>query len=249
MKKLILGLFVALMGLPALAGGIGDMTPAERTTFRAEVRAYLLDNPEVLMEAINILDARQQAAKAQGDTDLVATNAKDIFNDGYSFVGGNPEGDITLVEFQDYRCTYCRRAHNELKELIKSDGNIRFISKEFPILGNASTISSRMAIATLIKYGPDAYEKLGDFLVTFNGKMTKTAVRAILAKFGEDPEMIVKFMDDPQVTATITNTNALAKRLQITGTPTFVLGGQMLRGYVPLASMKKLVADARTRLN
>ncbi len=249
MKNLILTLFLTLLGMPASAAGLTDMTAAERTAFRAEVRAYLLDNPEVLMEALQVLDQRQKAAKAQGDADLVATNAHAIFNDGFSYVGGNPKGDITLVEFQDYRCTYCRRAHNEVKELVKSDGRIRFVLKEFPILGQNSTISSRMAVATLIKAGPAAYVRLTDFLITFNGTLNKPTIRAILKKFKIDADVVMNFMDSPEVSARIAKTHALALRLQISGTPTFVLGGQMLRGYVPLATMRKLVAAARERTN
>ena len=249
MKKLILTLFLAVFSLPAVAAGISDMTPAERQAFRSEVRAYLLDNPEVLVEALQILDKRQQAAKAKGDTDLVSTNAKAVFHDGFSYSGGNPDGNITLVEFQDYRCTYCRRAHDEVKELVKSDGNIRLVVKEFPILGKQSTISSRMAIATLIKAGPAAYIRLADFLITFNGSLSKPAIRAILTKFKIDADAVMAIMDSPEVTARIAKTRALGQRLQISGTPTFVLGGQMLRGYVPLSGMRKLVAAARERTN
>ena len=108
------------------------------------MQAYLLENPEVLVEAMDVLNARQAAADAQNDATLVKTNADAIFNDPASWVGGNPEGDITLVEFTDYRCGYCRKAYDEVAELVKSDGNIRFIVKEFPILGEASLTSAAL---------------------------------------------------------------------------------------------------------
>src|SRR5690554_6664573 len=122
---------LALLSLtaPAQAFDITDMSDAERSALRAEIRAYLLDNPEVIMEAVEVLEQRQAEAQARCDVDLVRINAEAIFNDGHSWVGGNPEGDITLVEFTDYRCGFCRRAHDDLTQLLELDGNIRFIVK------------------------------------------------------------------------------------------------------------------------
>jgi protein-disulfide isomerase len=226
-----------------------DMSAPERKAFRSEVRAYLLENPEVLMEAIQVLEQRQQQAQVKNDTDLVAAIADDVFNDGFSYVGGNPDGDVTLVEYVDYRCAFCRKAHFELQELLETDGNIRFIVKEFPILGEQSTISSRLAIATLHKAGPEAYHELGNFLITFNGNLTEPTIRAVLEKQGLNADEIMAYMDDPAVSGQIAAVNRQAASLQITGTPTFVLGGDMLRGYVPLADMRDLVAQVREARN
>ncbi|NOX73692.1 MAG: DsbA family protein [Alphaproteobacteria bacterium] len=226
-----------------------DMSPAERKAFRSEVRAYLLENPEVLMEAIQVLEQRQQQAQVKNDTDLVTAIADDVYNDGFSYVGGNPDGDVVLVEYVDYRCAFCRKAHFELQELLETDGNIRFIVKEFPILGEQSTISSRLAIATLHKAGPEAYHELGNFLITFNGNLTEPTIRAVLEKQGLNADEIMAYMDDPAVLGQIAAVNRQAASLQITGTPTFVLGGDMLRGYVPLADMRDLVAQVREARN
>ena len=97
------------------------------------------------MEAVQILEDRQAAQEAEAGAGMIATNAEALFDDGYSYIGGNPEGDVTLVEFLDYRCGYCKRAHPEVAELLAGDGNIRLIVKEFPILGEESTLSSRFA--------------------------------------------------------------------------------------------------------
>jgi len=222
-----------------------EMTADARTAFRREVRAYLMDSPEVLMEAISVLQTRQADEKTKGDKNLVADNADAIFKDGYSWVGGNPDGDVTLVEFMDYRCAYCRRAHPEVAELLSSDGNIRFIRKEFPILGKQSTISSKLAVATLLKAGPEAYAKLSDFLIAFNGNLTPPVMKGILAKFEIEADPVLAYMDSDEVTGVIAKNHALATTLQINGTPTFVLGTELMRGYVPLASMKKMVKSLR----
>jgi len=230
---------------PVSATNLNAMTDPERAAFRAEVRAYLLENPEVLMEAISILDQRQASQKAADDVALVTTNAADLFHDGFSWVGGNPNGDVTLVEFRDYRCAYCRKAHDEVAELVKSDGNIRFIIKEFPILGEQSTASSRFAIATQQLAGQDAYEKVAERLIKFRGKVTNTTLGKLADKYGLDGKAIIARMNSPKVDAVINANHALGQRLQISGTPTFVLGDQMLRGYVPLAGMRTLVSQVR----
>ncbi|MBC7141234.1 MAG: DsbA family protein [Rhodobacteraceae bacterium] len=238
--------FMALLASPAAAFDVSAMSEAERTAFRAEIRAYLLENPEVLSEAIEVLQSRQAEAAAQGDLDLVKANAGDLFEDGYSFVGGNPDGSLTIVEFIDYRCGYCRKAHADVKELVSSDGDIRYIVKEFPILGDQSVIASRFAIATLHVAGKEAYEKVNaGFYESFRGDVTEETLIAFATELGLDSAAIMARMDAPEVTRVIEDNHLLAQRMQISGTPTFVMGEQMLRGYAPLDTMREIVAEER----
>lgn len=236
----------AMLATPAAAFDMTQMTDAERAAFRAEVRAYLLDNPEVLAEAINELQNRQAEAAANADVELVKANAEDLFNDGYSFVGGNPEGSLTIVEFLDYRCGYCKKAHAEVAELVSSDGDIRYIVKEFPILGEQSVVASRFAIAALRTLGRDAYEKINaGFYESFRGDVTPETLAAFATDLGLDSAAIFAQMDAPEVTKIIEENHRLAQRMQVSGTPTFVMGGQMLRGYAPLQTMREIVAAER----
>jgi len=197
------------------------------------------------MQAVEILQQREQQQQVQADIDLVTTHADAIFNDGYSFVGGNPDGDITLVEFLDYRCGYCKRAHGEVAELLESDGNIKWIVKELPILGDASVIASRFAIAVKQVAGGDSYHAVADALMAFQGDITLPALRRLGSTFGLDMDAVEARMDSPEVTAEIEQTRALAGLLQISGTPTFVMQDELLRGYLPLDQMQALVADKR----
>jgi protein-disulfide isomerase len=229
------------LALPAAA----EMTAAEREAFRAEVRAYLLENPEVLMEAIGILEERQAADAAAKDDQLVADNAAAIFDDGQSWTGGNAQGDITVVEFIDYRCGYCRKAWAETEELIASDGNIRRVIKEFPILGEESDLSSRFAIATLQLAGPEAYKRAHDALINLRGEATTETLSRLALDLGLDAGAVMARMGAPEVTAVIQANHALAQTLAISGTPTFVVQGTMVRGYVPLDGMRGIVADQR----
>ncbi len=239
------GLSLALLAGPALALDLGSLSEAERAAFRAEVRAYLLDNPEVIIEAVNQLEARKAEAQASADFDLVKVNAEEIFNDGYSWIGGNPEGDITLVEFLDYRCGYCRKAMPEVAKLLETDGNIRLIVKEFPILGEESMISSRFAVATRQVAGDDAYSKVHDALMEMTGEMNDVALRRLAEGLGLDADPILARMDSDEVTDEIARTRALAQRLQISGTPTFVLQDELLRGYLPADQLAQIVAEKR----
>ncbi len=240
----------ALLGLslitgPAQALDLNAMSDAEKEQFGQQVREYLLENPEVIIEAINILEQRNALAEAQADQELVAANSDELFNDGYSWVGGNPDGDLTLVEFMDYRCGYCRRAVPEVAELLSEDGNIRLIIKEFPILGDASVMSSRFAIATKHVAGDDAYKQVHDALMEFGGEPTEVTLRRISDGLGLDSDAIIEAMNSDQVTDEINQTRELARRMNISGTPSFVLGTEMLRGYLTADQMIEIANVVR----
>lgn len=245
MQKFLAAAAFSALALPAQAFDITAMTDQERAAFRAEVRAYLLENPEVILEAYQVYEQRQAVAEAQRDQQMVQANSEEIFNDGYSWVGGNPDGDITMVEFIDYRCGYCRKAHDEVKQLLESDGNIRFIIKEFPILGDESVLASRFAIATKMVAGDAAYDKIKDALIVFRGKINEKSLSRLANTLGLDGDAIAAKMDSNEVNQAIGKNHLLAQKLGISGTPTFILQDQMLRGYVPLANMMDLVAAAR----
>lgn len=238
---------LALVTAPVQALDLSAMTPDERTAFQAEVRAYLLENPEIIIEAVGLLEQRQADAQAMTDFTLVTDNADELFNDGYSWVGGNPDGDITLVEFLDYRCGYCRRAMPEVEGLLASDGNIRLIIKELPILGEASMISSRFAVATKQVAGDEAYKQVHDALMGFTGEPGDVALRRLAEGLSLKADEILDHMDSDEVTMEITRTRALAQRLQINGTPTFVVQDELLRGFLPGDQMAALIAQKRAR--
>lgn len=236
----------AFLALPAMATDLTELTDAERAQFRAEVRSYLMDNPEVIMEAVDLMRSREAAEAAKADLVLVANNTEALFNDGYSWVGGNPDGDITLVEFLDYRCGYCKRAHDEVAQLLETDGNIRLVVKELPILGEQSVIASRFAVATKQIAGNENYKAIHDALMEFNGDVTVPALRRLAATFGLDADAIEAHMDSDAVTQEIASTRALAQQLDISGTPTFVMQDEMLRGYLPYDQMKAMVEEKRS---
>jgi protein-disulfide isomerase len=246
MNAVRLALALGLLAAPAAAFDITAMSDAEREAFRAEIRAYLLDNPEVMLDVQTELDARQQAAQTEADKEMIAANADRLLNDADSYAGGNLDGTLTVVEFIDYKCGYCKKAHAEVAELVKSDGNIRYVVKEYPILGEQSLLASRFAVATLRVAGPEAYEKVKDgFYESFRGDVTPETLASFATGLGLDAPAIMAAMEDPAVLDIIKANHALAQAMQISGTPTFVMGDTMLRGYVPLDVMRSMVAEVR----
>jgi protein-disulfide isomerase len=244
-RPALLALTLAAFSLSTPSMMAQSLNEKERADFRAEVRAYLLENPEVIMEAMAVLQARQNEGEAAQDLALVQANRDALFNDAGSWVGGNPDGDITIVEFTDYRCGYCRKAFSEIEELIKSDGNIRFIVKEFPILGEASVISAQFALAVFNLHGPDAYKGAHDGLIALRGEPDVQTLSKLATDLGYDPAPILAAMGGPEVAAQINANYGLGEAMQINGTPTFVVGDQLLRGYLPLEDMRAVVAQER----
>jgi len=241
--------FPTLAGLPAFAQEAAKtpkMSEAERQAFRDEVRAYLLENPEVLVEAMDILQQREQDAALLRDVQMVSTKSAVLFNSPDDWVGGNPNGDVTLVEFMDYRCGYCRQAYEEVNSLIKTDGNIRFVVKEFPILGEASMLSSQFAIALRQLHGDEAYAKAHHTLMTLRGEPTLETLARLATDLGFEPKPILDRMKGPEVQAVIQANYTLAEQMEITGTPAFVTTEGLIRGYAPPEVMQSFIADTRT---
>lgn len=245
MKRLILTAALILTAGWAQAFDLSAMTDAERDAFRAEVRAYLLDNPEVLMEAIGVLEQRQAAAETANDQNMARAFNAELTDDGFSFVGGNPDGDITIVEFMDYRCGYCKRAFPEIEALVTQDGNIRLVVKEYPILGEQSVLASRFAIAVKQTAGDEAYKLVHDTLMTLRSDISETALEQLARTAGLNVQDVFAQMNSDAVTEVLMRNAELGARMQISGTPTFVVEDEMVRGYVPSAQMAAIVAEQR----
>ena len=237
------------MSVMAMPAGAQDLDLSSRDALHQEIRTYILENPDIIREALIILEQRRMEEEAAAADAMVSSKAGELFDDGFSYVGGNPDGSVTVVEFQDYRCGYCKRAHGEVQELVSTDGDIRLIIKEFPILGEDSVEASRRAIATLMSQGPESYKRLTDALMAYSGPYNEGAWKRIARSADIDLDKTLATLDDPEIDRRIGATHALARSLQISGTPTFVIGGKLVRGYVPLEDMREVVRIARKSQN
>ncbi|MDF2232533.1 DsbA family protein [Albimonas sp. CAU 1670] len=224
-----------------------QLDPEGRAVLRSEIRKYLLEHPEVIMEAVKVLEDRRAEAEATEARDLVADNAAEIFQDGYSHVAGNPDGDVTVVEFIDYNCGYCKKAHADVRELVESDPNLRYVVKEFPILGPSSMTAAKAALASRAQQGGRLYMAFNDALMGHRGALSDEQVWSIAEDVGLDVAALKAEAETPEIKSQIDRTYALAKKLDIQGTPTFVIGDELVRGYAPIDHMRDVVAAARER--
>ena len=237
-------LMAAALATPATAFDPANMTETERAAFGEAVRDYIMQNPEVLIESLNAMEAKRLANEAENDKLLVAANKAEIFEDGHSWIGGNPDGDLTIVEFIDYRCGYCRRVAPEVDEVVAKDGHIKLILKEFPILGQESDLASRYAIAVKQIAGGETYKTVHDKLYEMRGAVTIEALNAISQELGLDAQGIVQRMNTEEESAEIRKNRQLAEKMQIMGTPTFVIGPELLRG-IPSTGLAAAVEQIR----
>ena len=212
--------------------------------FGARVRSYLLSNPQVLREVIVELNKQDKLTAADKQNDLLPRFSSELKADGYSYVGGNPEGDVTIVEFFDYRCGYCKQSFPELMKMVEDDGNIRLILKELPVLGEASYIASQAAIAS-IEQGK--YLEFHTALMSNRGGLSSERVLSIASDVGLDVEALQADMQSDKTQEVIEKNHALAKQLDISGTPAFLIGEEFIPGAISGDQMRQLVAIAREK--
>jgi protein-disulfide isomerase len=227
---------------PAAAESHDILTPEQTRAFEKVVRDYILANPEIVLDALKILDARKRAAEANQARQQLSVRRDEILNDPDSPVGWNPNGDVTIVEFFDYLCPYCRAVMPRLTQLKKQDGGIRYVYKEWPILGQVSKVAARAALAAR---NQGRYEEYHEALMTYPGRLTEKGVFETAERLGLDVARLREDMEDSAIAESLARTRDLADALGITGTPAFVIGDQLVPGAVSLDQLKAAVRRAR----
>lgn len=236
-------LSVLALTIPA-ATAAQDLTPAQQDAVDARIRAYLLENPEIIIEALDVLEARQAEQRAESDAELIRRHAGEIFSDGVSPVLGAESGAVTLVEFFDYRCGYCKRAHPMLEAAIAANPDLRVVIKHFPVLGPDSVHAARAASAAS-RLDADKFPAFNDAMISFRGDLNEAAVKRLAAQAGYDLEVLSQAMNDQAVANELRDNLELGRILQVTGTPSFVIDDRILRGMPPPEMLDALIAEAR----
>lgn len=237
-------LVVLLFAVSPALSGEGSLTPGQKQEVREVVRQYLRDNPEVLVESIQALQAKRDDLERDMLKDTLVSLRGEIEKDPATPVAGNPDGDVTIVEFFDYRCGFCKRALPGVLELLKSDGNIRYVFKEFPILGPQSVYAARAALAVW-SMDKEKYMPFHIAMMSSKGGLTEDKVFSLAAKGGIDADALRAAMEDPRIEKTLSRGRALAEALNITGTPAFIIGDNVNPGVMDAEQLKQAVADAR----
>jgi protein-disulfide isomerase len=224
-----------------LAAASADVAP-DRAALGKTIREYLLANPEVLVEAMQELERKQDGQRDAVAQKGVQENQAELFRDADSPIGGNPNGDVVIVDFNDYQCPYCKRTHQAMKSVVAADGKVKTIYKDLPILGEASKVAALAALAS-VKQGK--HTAFHNALMEFSGKLDRDKILEIAGSVGIDRAQLEKDMEDPKLKRTIERNLELASALGIRGTPAFVIGKQFVPGAVDAAALKQLIADAR----
>ena len=222
----------------------GSFTAQQRQEIVEVVRGALKADPSILRDAVTALQSDEGQKQAQATQAALAGMEGALQRTPGDPIAGNAEGDVTLVEFYDIRCPYCRRMVPVMAELLKADRRVRVVFKDIPILGPASMVGARAVLAAQRQGG---YLKMHDALMTGTPNIDAEVVRAAAQKTGLDWERLQRDMADPAIQARIDANLALARALHIDGTPAYVIGGRMLPGAVELAELQGMVAAARKR--
>ncbi len=259
-KAPLIAIAAGLIGLGALALGyqagrseVALATPVavtapviDRTEIEGIVRNYLINNPEVMIEVQTALNDKQEAAQQAASTEIISENNNKIFQSPMDAVFGNPSGDVTIVEFFDYNCGYCKKALPDMDALLKSDTNLRFVMKEFPILGPDSTRAHLVAksFKTLM---PEKYLEFHRDLLGAEGRATEESAMAIAVKLGADEAKMRETMKQPEIANAFRTNYELAQKLSITGTPSYIIGNEVVPGALGADALAEKISHIRNK--
>lgn len=238
LASLAFAVTAAFAAPPALA-----LDSAEKEEIGAFIREYLIANPEIMIEVQQALQAKQQATQQEQASQVIAERSEAIFNAPTDIALGNPDGEITVVEFFDYNCGYCKRAHDDMQAVLASNDDVRFVLKEFPILGPDSLAAHRVSMA-LKTVAPEQYAAFQDALMSAPSADEATAL-AITAELGVDEQALREQMEDPAIDAEISRSYELADALGITGTPTYIVGDEAVFGAMGAEVLNDKIENIR----
>jgi protein-disulfide isomerase len=226
----------------ALSVKAADLPTDQRQAVEGIIHDYLMHNPDVLIEALRgAEDKLNREADAKAEKVLIDRRSE-IFDDPTTPVGGNPQGDATIVEFFDYRCPYCKQVLPSLQTLLKEDHKLRFVYKEMPVLGLQSVTAAHAALAAQRQ---GKYEAFHNAMMATKGQITDETVYRVAGSVGLDVDRLKRDMNAPEIEQALKANLALAEALNIRGTPGFIVGNRIVPGAVELESLRNMIADAR----
>lgn len=232
-------------GLPA-ASLAQSFSSTQRSDIEAIVKDYLISHPEVIEEAMEALSKRQTAAEEKQHEAAVAANAQEIFNSPHSVTLGNPNGDVTFVEFFDYNCPYCKHAMSDMLTLLKTDPKLKVVLKEFPVLSQGSVEAAQVAVAVHMQDPTgQKYLKFHKLLLGGRGPADDARALADAKAAGVDMTRLAKDLKSPEITTTIDENLKLAEAMGMNGTPSYVIGKQVVVGAIGLAGLRQKIDLAR----
>ena len=242
-RPLVLAAALALTAIPAAAQ---DFSTAQRSEIEKIIREYLIKHPEVLQEAMAELEKKQQLAEVEKARSAIKNHSEALFNSPRQVTLGNPQGDVTFVEFFDYNCGYCKRALNDMVELMGKDPKLKVVLKEFPVLGPSSVEAAQVAVAVRMqdKTGKK-YLEFHQKLLTGRGQVDKAKAMAAARDSGLDMARLEKDLKSDEIGKTLEESMKLAEALGLNGTPSYVIGNDVVIGAVGQAALSQKIQAAR----
>lgn len=231
--------------MPAHADDKPVFTDQQKAAIGALVRDYLVKNPEAIQEALTELEARQKEAEKVATRKALGDVQAALINSPRNIVLGNPTGDVTLVEFFDYNCGYCKRSLADIRELIKSDPKLRVVIRDFPVLGPDSVEASFVAVAARNQLKGDKYFEFHQKLMESKGRVGKDRALAVAKDLGLDTAKLQKDMESPETRAAVEETMKIGDSLKLQGTPAFIVGDEIVFGSVGLDPLRNSVNAVR----
>jgi protein-disulfide isomerase len=247
-RPLAAALLALVLVLPAAAlAQAQSFSGDQRREIERIVKDYLLSNPELLQDVMNELEKRQATAEAEKHRAGVKEHSAALFSSPRQVTLGNPQGDVTVVEFFDYNCSYCKRAMYDMLDLLKSDAKLKFVLKEFPVLGEGSIQAAQVAAAVRMqdKTGGKKYLEFHQKMFSGRGQADKARALAVAKEIGLDMARIEKDIAGDEVKATLEESFKLAEALGLNGTPSYVVGNDVVIGAVGVNLLKEKVNAAR----
>lgn len=238
MKSFLALAAAAALILGAVSAPAAEFTPAQKDEIGGVVKDYLIAHPEVLREALDALDKHEKQAAADAQKKIVADQSSLLFSSPHQATVGNPNGGATLVEFFDYNCHYCKGALPDIARLIKGDPNLKVVLKDFPVLGPDSVEAARVAIAVRNQLTGDKFWQFHQTLLGMHGRVGKAEALAVAKDLGVDMDRLNKDMATPEARTSIEEVMRMADALQINGTPSFVVGQEVVIGAVGYDQLK-----------
>ena len=240
---------VAILTSPATAqekasGSAASFSDGQRKAIEAIIKDYLLANPEVMLEVNNVLEAKMDKIQSERMAVAVKENADDLFRPSTSPIAGNAKGDVTMIEFFDYNCGYCKKAFGDVAQAIEKDKQVKLVLKEFPILSKGSEEAARVALAAKLQ---GKYWEFHRAMLEAQGQANEASALKVAEKLGLDMTKLKKDMASPEIKKEIDDTRKLATKMGIQGTPHFIVGDRIIPGAPEnLAELLgKNVADVR----
>lgn len=240
-----LALLITTSVLAASLGTAASAQDLDKEAIGAIVKEYLLENPEVIRDAMAELERREQEAEEMSRQKVVGDPASPLFDSEYQVVLGNPEGDVTLVEFFDYNCGYCKRAYSDLARLLDEDKNLKVVLKEFPVLGQGSAEAARVAVA-VNKVAPEKYADFHQNLLLSRGQANHASSLEAATDLGISKDELDIVVKSDLANRTVGEVYELAEQLGLTGTPSYVVGNEVIPGAIGYAALKEKIDAIRS---